>query len=425
MAFAEQSAMLRGHPARSVDQAPSISERIVVILALLLGGNVFDTAVEMTGLPSALVTALWLTLYLYAIGVLFLRHGISWLIWLGFRAPLLTTILVIALVSVTWSIDPTLTLQRAIHLAGSSLVGFWFGYRFGPKYFFSTLTWAFSILVIGGALFALLLPDYGLGLYEGAYVWEGLESNKNAFGLTAAIAAAYFALGLLTGRMSRIFCLCMIVISLIVLINANSATSLVSLIAALVIGVLFYGVAWLRLHPLIAFVLLCVIGSIAWLVTTYMPADLITDLVGRSSSLTGRTDLWDAAWGLIEERPWLGYGYGSIWFPRPGSEAVQESLLRITWLAHHAHNSFLHVASELGIPAAAIAVALLPISLAHSVYLYARHASLFGLFGLVFIALFTVGNLTEVRIFVDRSMHWILFVAIVVALVRASERRPS
>lgn len=416
-------AFLHDRAVRAVDDGPSVTERLVAVIAFLNGGNVFDTIFDMVGLNAQFITPFWLLIYAYTVTLLFWHHNIGWAIWLCRRNTLLTIVLAAAFVSTVWSIDSTLTLQRAIHLVGSSLIGVWFGYRFGPRFFFSTLSWTLSILIVGSLATALLFPEYGLGLYEGSYVWEGLQSDKNALGLTAALAVTYFTLGLLTGRMSRAGCLCMILLSVIVLINTNSATSVLSLAVAMLIGLIFYYSTTLQLHPLAALATLIVVGSVAGLLATYIPAEQIASTVGRSSSLTGRTDLWDATWAIIKERPWFGYGYGSIWFPRTDATAIQENLLRITWIAHHAHNSFLHVASELGMPIAIFAVALLPLSMIRAVYHYSIHASLFGLFGLVFETLFIVSNLTEVRIFVDRNMYWTLFIAVLVALLRTSERR--
>ncbi|MGH9328220.1 MAG: O-antigen ligase family protein [Terriglobia bacterium] len=57
---------------------------------------------------------------------------------------------------------------------------------------------------------------------------------------------------------------------------------------------------------------------------------------GQASSLTGRTELWNAALPAIWERPIRGHGY-------MGSKFASLSLQRFGWEADHMHNAFLDV----------------------------------------------------------------------------------
>ena len=41
-----------------------------------------------------------------------------------------------------------------------------------------------------------------------------------------------------------------------------------------------------------------------------------------------------------------------LWFPADGDGWIQDSLTDFTWTVHHAHNGFLQVASEIGLPLA-------------------------------------------------------------------------
>jgi O-antigen ligase len=405
------------------EQPPSTVDLVVIFVALLNGAGAIEHLLDMVGITVPLPTFIWLGIYAFSITMLCRHYSIGWLPWLGRHSPLLALVLMAAAASVFWSINPSLTLQRSVHLIGSSLTAVYFGLRFAPQHFFRVLSWVFSILVIGSALLANVMPEFGQQLYEGAYVWSGLHVEKNALGLTCALAAVLFGLGLITGRMKRSWCLVMIAVSLVTLIKANSATALLSLLGGAAIIGTFYTFSRLSLRPSSALAFLVVLGSAFGVLTAVVPLDELTGTVGRSTSLTGRTELWQATWELIQARPLLGYGFGSIWFPRPGEEALQEVLLRITWHASHAHNSFLHVGAELGIPIAVAAILFLLGSVVKAVYLYSSHASLFVLFGLVLEAMFVISNLSEVRIFLDRNLHWMLFVAVSVALMRAPERR--
>ncbi len=152
-------------------------------------------------------------------------------------------------------------------------------------------------------------------------------------------------------------------------------------------------------------------------------ADLFS-LVGRSSDLTGRTDVWPPTWRMIVDNPVLGHGYGALWFPRLGLEGAQQGLLGLTWTAYSAHNGFLQLASEIGLPAAIFAVSFAIFSLFEMIRLYAFRPSPYVLFVIAFQAAFLLGNITEANLFVDRNFFWILFVSLPLAAT-CSYRRLS
>src|SRR5262249_12272450 len=74
--------------------------------------------------------------------------------------------------------------------------------------------------------------------------------------------------------------------------------------------------------------------------------ELLVAMIGRDLSLTGRTDIWDAAMPAVVANPWLGYGYYAFWLPAGGApfwvrEAVQ-------WQVASAHSGWLELALGLG-----------------------------------------------------------------------------
>ncbi len=103
----------------------SFLERVTVMVAFLHGAGALGTLAGMV-FPCGGVnveTPLWLALYAWAGGMLFVRYGMDWFFWfLRFRF-LLVVVLSAALASVLWSVNPSLTLQRAIHLIGTTLIG--------------------------------------------------------------------------------------------------------------------------------------------------------------------------------------------------------------------------------------------------------------------------------------------------------------
>jgi len=149
----------------------------------------------------------------------------------------------------------------------------------------------------------------------------------------------------------------------------------------------------------------------------------VTEMLGRDATFTNRAQLWAAAWQATLDRPWLGWGYGTLWSVSEDSAFIQEQLLNTPWTASHAHNGFLTVSSELGFPAGILAVACLLTTLVQTTQRYVRHASPINLFAIAFFVMFLVENLPEAWLFMHRSLFWMLFVVVAVTLQRGGERR--
>ena len=102
--------------------------------------------------------------------------------------------------------------------------------------------------------------------------------------------------------------------------------------------------------------------AVAYLLTTYLlhhlygGVDMLVRLEGKDSRVCiGRTVLWSNVLWLINQKPWLGWGWGELDYAHymanyPG--------MRFCSLLDHAHNLPLHLAVELGIPIAVLVCAV-------------------------------------------------------------------
>ena len=62
--------------------------------------------------------------------------------------------------------------------------------------------------------------------------------------------------------------------------------------------------------------------------------DFFFGLVGKDSSLTGRTPIWAAIMRQVALRPWEGFGYGAFWRSAPTGPAA--------WVAKEADSALPH-----------------------------------------------------------------------------------
>lgn len=400
----------------------SLLERFIVVVALLHGAGALHTLAEMVspGLGADMDTPLWLTLYAWAGGMLFVRHGVRWIFWFMRFRFLLVLVLGAALASVLWSVSASLTFQRTIHLTGTTLIGCYIGYHVPLGQLRSLLAWTLGVLLLGGALLAVTVPEVGQEDYEGAQVWRGLETQKNHFGLTAAIGALFFAI---RGTSEPAYWL-LALVAFLDLLMSHSATSWGGLFVSAFVVTAFLLTNMLRLNWVATLSLLGTLGGLGVVLLSAVDLGELATRMGRSPDFTGRTGVWGKVWTLLEEHPWLGMGYGSIWFPAPGTESVRNAMLGMPhWFPAHAHNGFLQIASELGLPVAILAVLFVFQAFVEPIALYSQRPSPFVLFVIGLQCTFLVSNAFSALLFISRSFHWILFIAVSVALLRAIQHQ--
>jgi O-antigen ligase len=393
---------------------------IDAIAGLTLPG-LADTTIQTAAL------AVWLSLYGYSVFALFRTYGAQWLIDVVRSRSLLLIILLIVLISPLWSLDPSLSIQRVVHLLGTTLIGIFIGYHFETPKIWASLLLALSILIIGGTLAAIFLPTLAQSIYEADSAWQGLQGDKNKFGFAATmlVIVALCRMQSLPPVRSRSIYGFIVIIALVALVMSKSMTSAAALMLSLVVLLFYFLAAKLRISIAATFSLTlgCVLlTSVVAALSGFDRFDQWAGLVGRSSDLTGRTDIWGPVWRLILDKPVLGYGYGALWFPRFGWEDTQQALLGLTWTAFHAHNGFLQLASEIGLPAAVLSMTFALISLAEMIGLFYLRASPYVLFVIAFQVAFLLANTFEALLLVDRTLTWIMFVALPLSALRSYRR---
>ena len=136
-------------------------------------------------------------------------------------------------------------------------------------------------------------------------------------------------------------------------------------------------------------------------VTLLLPAFLLDPgfflgVFGKDSTLTGRTDVWDAVIELISQKPVSGWVYG----PCGSRQFCNRVVDRRTgeWGAPSAHNAFLEITLELGLIGLASLILIVCQGLWRAIRCCALDLQPFGLFSLVFF----VGAIMAAR----QSRHW-------------------
>jgi exopolysaccharide production protein ExoQ len=261
----------------------------------------------------------FLTVLMWAIcgGLMVRRIGPTLRLMLQQR-PLLAFV-TLAFLSTFWSQDPGLSFRKAALLSLYFVFALFFATFYTPADQIRLFLATGVIVGITSAAMALFLPHYGL---DAGGEWKGVFGQKNELGFTSFFlfsALAFFPIQN-PCRLFRLALQAIFPISLIVLSRSKESLVLV----ALLIAVRFYGpfVARRRREQL-PFTLYATALSI---VAIALARRMVLPLLGRDTTLTGRTREWDILFPFALKHFWLGYGYSAFWTGTGDSLSVLQTL---------------------------------------------------------------------------------------------------
>ncbi len=401
-------------------RAPLLASALLILT--LLQASSFNLSLAYRG-PLAsnalvsLITVLWLAMYAYSLLGLFMAFGINWLTWLVRYRLVLTLLLTGTAMSTLWSLDTSLSLERSIHLIGTTIVALYLGFVLPLASILRISAIVFGFIMLSSIVSAMLIPELGVVSYEGSQVWAGTLASKNTLGFWAAVScllSASLIFWTITSK-QRLFYIAVCFLSLICLYNSVSATSILALICAGLLMMYLHTALNLRLSLVAA--LLLGVFALGLATLAFMFIDT-AELIGRSGDLTGRGEVWEQTWKLILQRPLTGYGYGALWYPTDDSIWIQQSLTDFSWTVFHAHNGLLQLASEIGIPLTIVALLMLLQQLVEIIYCQYQRQQPGVLFVLGFVVALLISNYSEARLLVNRDLYWIFLVALPVSMLQ-------
>lgn len=416
---------LRPHPSIRSERESSRPRALFNFEALASGAMLFYTTGAIVPLltsspdqtaptsgqpPTPLALAIKLVIYLVAMiavarrlpAVLEQARRIKWIL-----APVL-----IAFISVVWTQDAPLTLRSVAVLAGTTVFGIYFGIRYTVQQQLQLLSRVFFLLIVLSIIFALFLPQLGIDYGSVAGDWRGVFLEKNGLGQLMVLSFFVFLLSR-TQKHSSIRWIGMGA-SLALLVLSRSATGVVVCVAMLV-ALPLYRLARARFTLAIPILMLgsMLLACLALIGERHSAG--VFALVGRNSTLTGRTELWKAVWSAIAVHPWLGYGFSAFWRSWHGQSGLV--LEAAGWNAGYAHNGFLDLILQLGVVGLASYLFGYVLLCKRAVGLLRRSQSpaLKWLCSLLLFML--IYNLTEGSILGQDSIVWLLYISAAVAIL--------
>ncbi|MEZ5958092.1 MAG: O-antigen ligase family protein [Hyphomonadaceae bacterium] len=325
--------------------------------------------------------------------------------------PLLMGLLALAALSTLWSIDSAATLRRSVWLALTMAFGLYLAWRHDWKSLLNILAGGFVVLIAGSFVLGVLAPNIGRMTFEHPGAWSGLWTHKNTLGGVMALGVAICtAAAIATPERRKLWLGCALAAFLLVLLSMSKTALIASVLG---LGVMCF-CALVRQGPIhtisaSAFVGVFLVAGVGAIV---LAPDLVVVALGRDLTLTGRTDIWNAAARFVEAKPWLGYGYYAFWLPDNGPAYwVREA---VAWQVASAHSSWLELALGMGrVGVALFALQLLATFSRGMGVVMQRHS---GLWAPAFLATFALYTLSESHALQANNIFWIVYVAVAARL---------
>jgi len=280
--------------------------------------------------------------------------------WLAFRNPKFAVFVIIensplfllpvfALISVAWSQYPEFSLNASIQFILTTVIAIWAGSLVTSRTFISALLTALTIINIAG-----LILDGGAS-FRGDGPLIGVFDSKNQLAFHALmqlLAALIVIIDRGQATIMRLIALAAIFLAPVCLIQAQSTGALVFGAPAIVLCLVLPGLSRL---PMSARAVIVAVGLVIVVLTVIAIGAFVDDFgavldaLGKDSTLTGRSYLWQRAREFIGEAPLLGVGYQAFWrIGNPPAEELWAFALEESGAGFNFHNLYLHIAVDLG-----------------------------------------------------------------------------
>jgi len=386
-------------------------EQGYVIITLLLFAQAFFPFFQAGQMDSvadgnALLQTIWKIIYVIA-AVLIIVHRKRVLAVLA-KDKLSLVLLMMIVLSTLWSAAPDITMRRSVAFVGTNLFAIYLASRFTLREQFHMVAWALLSGAVCSIVVSILMPEIGKMLYQGSSAWRGIFSHKNQLGRLMALGAVVFFLLFMMKQWPRWLTAGGFCLSIMLVLMSESKTALI--VFLLVLGCIPF-LRTLRWNEYARILLWLPIGlaAIGISVLTLSYLEPILRYFGRDLTLTGRTGLWDIVIEMIQQRPWLGYGYSGFWLGWEGDSAY---VWMVTfWQPPNSHNGFLDVTLDIGL----IGLGLVLLSFITRFYrALPYHMSSQGWendWPLLYLFYLVLCNLTETTLLDHNSFFWTLFIA--------------
>ena len=378
---------------------------------------------------SALSRMIWLSLL--AMGILFTlwRAGLAWLL-VRSTNPFFLIIVVLAIVSIAWSIDPSLTVRRLVRLTTFLFVCIAFvlsGWH--ARRFQNVMRSVLTLILFASIVFCVVSPRLAIEQSTSAELigaWHGLATQKNGLGALACFGMIFWFHAWLSREVKSRSALIGGSIAAICLVFSRSSTSMLATLVVMMLLVML-----LRMPPHLRWIRPFLVSMMSVLVLVYAIAilkivpglsfilDPIVALTGKNMTFSGRSEIWAIIADHIKLHPMMGTGYAAYWTPQPilGKPSYEFIVRMQGFYPGESHNGYLDVINDLGWVGMACLLAYIFTYIRQSLQLLEIDSNQ----GALYLALFfqqAITNLSEAHWFNVQSVDFVFMMLATMAMAR-------
>lgn len=383
---------------------------------ILSGGSYEGDGVKLSTIDFSLVAKVSLLLY----AVTFVLLALRWkrVVFTITDNKFLWMLIGIVCFSYFWSVEPGDTFRFSIYALGTTSFGLYLATRYTLREQVDIFSWTYACMAILSILFAVALPQYGImgGVHEGAF--RGIFTHKNQFGAIMVPAVIVFLLKALRKEKYSWIYWTFLATTIALLILSRSTTALATTTIMLILCLIYRIFRW-RYEIMVSAILVAIIAAIVGLIwfTGHVGSDSLLDAVGKDSTFSGRTIIWELVWHKILQRPWLGYGLAAFWNELNGPSTYVILAMGINVV--YAHNGFLDMCLSIGFVGLFIFLASYFGTATRSLVWLRKSKTPEGLWPLLFLTYLLLSNLSEGTIHSMDNAFWAMFTAISYSLIIA------
>lgn len=327
-----------------------------------------------------------------------------------------------AIFSVFWSGEKFITLRRSIALIGTTLFSLFLAVKYTPEELLRLLARVYLIVTVLSYVFVFVFPDYGIMSVPHKGAWQGVFVHKNFLGRFMVVGCLVYYILSHTQKKDKFLMWLGLLLCLGLVLFSQSRGAWVMLLS-LMIFLPACNILRFRSTFLIFFIFISVIvvASVSMVFIDYFSiAENALVAMGKDTTLTGRTILWASAIDMIQQRPWLGYGFSAFWLGWDGPSA---KIWRLNpWGPPHSHNGILDLWLDLGLVGVGLFLLGFTIAYARSVYFMRITTSKVGVFPIMIITFMFLANLLESQVLKQNNIFWILYTTVLIMLVNNKKK---
>lgn len=327
----------------------------------------------------------------------------------------LLTLILIAMLSIEWSISPDVTLDHGRGLLRSTALGAYLAARYEKNKQLQLLSIVFGICILLSLIFALAFPSIGA-----PYYWQGAFSFKNALGRAMTVSSQVFLLLALSASSKKIqkwlYWLGYFLSALLILLSGSTTALATTIMLSCFIPSFNFLKRFLRQRSYkfqVTSAILSLLSIVGLVFSVVSFSEFLLGTQGKDLSFTGRTDLWDLLLEkYISQRPFWGYGYRAFW-----NEFGDAISLDQKWNVTHAHNGFLELILSLGLLGLFLFLLSFIPALSKAFLRMTQAKTYIDFWPFQIVALMAITDFTiEASILASGNIIWIIFVSVALSL---------